>query len=263
MRRIAADNLGGVQRWSVGLVLAGILIGVCFAASTGTAWGLPSCVQSGQTVNCTYAAGATSTFTVPAGVIAVRVRAVGGTGGGQSNPLCEPLCGGSGATVNALVGVSNGQILGVAVGGNAEGEGRTPGSGGGGSGCYGGGGGSFVSRGGQNLVIAGGGGGNGCAGTGSGGTNEAETVGGEGGEEGGASANSGDGGRGGMPGSGSVPGLGGAHATFGSSAVTGESGKIGQGGAGGVGETSLSAVGGRGGGGGGGYAGGGGGRRRE
>ena len=74
-----------------------------------------------------------------------------------------------------------------------------------------------------------------------------------------ASANSGDGGRGGQPGTGSGGGAGGEHGTFSGGATNGGPGTLGTGDTGGIGATSAPAVGGEGGGGGGGYYGGGGG----
>jgi hypothetical protein len=195
-------------------------------------------------------------FTVPSNVVALRAIAVGGTGGGEPDPRCEELCGGSPAEVTGNLPVSTSEVLLVQVAGNALGT--TGGSGGGGNGCWGGGGASWVSAPETLVLVAAGGGGDGCAGSGSSGSNEPETHGGEAGEAGGQALNSGDAGRGGQPGGESSAGNGGAAGTL-SGGEAGKKGFGGTGGAGGAGFVELPARGGTGGGGGGGYYGGGGG----
>jgi hypothetical protein len=111
-QRGALEPSRATQRTWVGIALAALLLGACLSASTGTAWGLPpGCTQTGQTVTCTYRPPGVVSFTVPSGLVGVNLQAVGGTGGGQSDPRCEPLCGGEGASVSANVGVSTGEIL--------------------------------------------------------------------------------------------------------------------------------------------------------
>jgi hypothetical protein len=194
-------------------------------------------------------------LTVPANVVGVNLTAAGGTGGGQSNERCEPLCGGEGASVSANVGVSTGEVLFLDVGGNAQGpEGRTPGADGGASGCYGGGGASSVSGPGGPIVVAAGGGGNGCAGTGTVPILDPETLGGEAGRAGGMGGNAFDDGGGGQSGV-----AGGACGAGANGAEAGHTGALATGGEGGDGTATSGAVGGKGGGGGGGFVGGGGG----
>jgi hypothetical protein len=82
---------------------AGLLV-VWGVALTGSAAALPSnCLQSGSTVTCTFSStGSEQTFTVPSGVTAVTVTAVGAPGGNTASPSA----GGFGAVVNATVPIT-------------------------------------------------------------------------------------------------------------------------------------------------------------
>jgi hypothetical protein len=208
--------------------------------------------SSGQTGSCSYAAGATDTFTVPAGVSQVSITAIGGKGGNgyidTLNNTVEAFGGFAASVGDSTVSVTSGSSLTVAVGGNGGnggnggggaagsnggGAGGTPTGGGGTLGGGGGGGGSSVFSGSTPLVIAGGGGGGGGQG--------------------------GDGGAAGQDGAGTCPGTAGtssADGAGGSMACSGAVGGDGSSGQGGTGGTSNKAGGG---GGGGGYHGGGGG----
>jgi hypothetical protein len=209
-------------------------------------------------------------FTVPSGVTAIKVDAIGAAGAGYSyTNICYGPCFGRGGRVEAQIPVAPGETLYVRVGGmglgghsSGSGDGGFNGGGAGGDGGYwgghGGGGASDVREGGDTLkdriLVAGGGAGQGTGyyayyGTGGDG---GSTVGGNGGGYivgglGGSQTEGGAGGKG-NPGSASEPGQPGA------------SGALGSGGSGGAGGQGGSyGHGGSGGGGGGGYYGGGGG----
>lgn len=221
-----------------GLALAGAYT-VVSPGLAGAAEALPdNCVAEGPAVTCTYGfTGGSQSFTVPAGVRAVQVTAVGGTGGRSSN-----ADGGAGARVTGHVDVTAGQVLSVEVGGN--GEGATGGYNGGGAGpatdsTYfgGGGGGASDVRTGPGLdtrlIVAGGGGGGGNW------------------HAGGAAGAAGAGSGGGLAGTATAGGGGGG------AAAPGEDGALGRGGAGLNHDTISTGL--AGGGGGGLYGGGGGG----
>ena len=169
---VPAGRLARAATAVAGLALAVAVIPAGLASAAPAA--LPAgCTQSGATVTCSYGyTGAEQTFTVPAGITAVQVDAIGAAGGAYSQP------GGEGAKVTGtLGGLSGGQVLYVEVGqqpdtaSTPEGVEATAFNGGGapgfGSGSGGGGGasdvrdisraaaGSLASR----LIVAGGGGG--------------------------------------------------------------------------------------------------------
>jgi hypothetical protein len=214
--------------------------------------------------------GAPQTWTVPAGITAVRIYAVGAGGGGVTTGASDPVTGalptggplsvaGLGAMVSAEVPVTPGEVLSMTVGGEGGSGDGAAGYGGGGQGGSseydgGGGGASEAARGsapGSPIVVAGGGGGagtgatfsNGQGGSGGGLASEAES-----GEEGLEA--------GGFPGASAGGGGEGATAAAGGSGGRsgGASGTLGAGGPG-----AGSCTHGGGGGGGGGYYGGGGG----
>ncbi len=218
------------------------------------------CTTSPCTFNYT---GALQTFTVPAGVTTVTIRAVGASGGRQPPPLST---GGRGASLQGDFAVTPGEQLTILVGGSSAG--------------FGGGGGSFVWRGTgpislTNVLLAAGGGGglgappvaggdallttDGAAtyGSGAGGT---AGNGGQGGSAPPSSGVSGGGGGGGILTSGtagggvsSTPGQGGIAISLGGAGGAGNSVTSAGGFGGGGGGSSVA------GGGGGGYSGGGGG----
>lgn len=100
--------------WVRTLVAAAASLGAATAVGGTPAVGLPSeCSAAGTTVTCTYTSGS-NPFTVPAGVIAVHVDAVGGTG---ERPL-GGAPGGAGAHVAANLAVTPGSTLYAVVGGN-------------------------------------------------------------------------------------------------------------------------------------------------
>jgi hypothetical protein len=232
---------------------------LCFASSPEVASAAPlECSQLGRTVTCLDITHGTTLFTLPPNVVGLELYVVGGAGGGNGFPQCEPECGGAGAGVSGLVAASPGELFTLRVGEN--GRVGTGGAGGGAAGCFGGGSASWLSALGVFVALAGGGGGNGCAGVGSVSLEheEPETRGGNAGEAGGAGGNSADdGGPGGGASSfnGGEPG----QAALGGLATPGHEGLIGEGGEGGTGASVTGATGGRGGGGGGGFYGGGGG----
>jgi hypothetical protein len=211
--------------------------------------------------------GHAQTFTVPAGVMALKVLAYGASGGPSTGGYGYGSKGAAGGTVTATISVTPGEKLAVVVG--AEG-GKTSGFNGGGSGGStsgsggnggGGGGASDVRQGGNRLrdrvvVAAGGGGGGGPSvfygsGNGGAGGGEAGAIGGGYCYPGGPS---GCGGGGGTQNGGGGGGAGGDRYGY-THGLSGDPGKLGRGGDGGTGPDT----GGTGGGGGGGYYGGGGG----
>ena len=137
----------------------------------------PGCVQSANTVTCTFSStGSEQTFAVPAGVSSVSAAAVGGRGatGVGTDPGSSGGLGGFGAQVTGDLAVTGGETLYVEVAGNGAGQtgGFNGGAGSGAAACIGGGGGgasdirtSPSSAGGSSgsrlLVAAGGGGGGG------------------------------------------------------------------------------------------------------
>ena len=137
----------------------------------------PGCVQSANTVTCTFSStGSEQTFAVPAGVSSVSAAAVGGRGatGVGTDPGSSGGAGGFGAQVTGDLAVTGGETLYVEVAGNGAGQtgGFNGGAGSGAAACIGGGGGgasdirtSSSSAGGSSgsrlLVAAGGGGGGG------------------------------------------------------------------------------------------------------
>lgn len=246
---------------AVGTAAMVILLGALAVQSIALPAG---CQQSGSKVTCYYPSGASGLFTVPAGVHALDVVAVGGAGAGPGDPRCDPLCGGSPAQVSATLDVSPGQQLNleVATDGNILGVGGTPG---GGNGCNGRGGATVVSDHASNqlMLLAAGGGGNGCPGSGAQ-TNDPGGFGGDAAMAGAGGGNAVDG-AGGQAGTSGSPGNGGAGgfdpAGDGAAGQTPPPGTL-HGGAGGQGAISASlpgAAGGEGGGGGAGLYGGGGG----
>ncbi|GHD04884.1 hypothetical protein GCM10007320_66260 [Pseudorhodoferax aquiterrae] len=158
----------------------------------------------------TYSIPGSYTYTVPGGVTAVQVDAVGGGGGGGV------YTGGHGGRVTVTMAVSPGDVLNLFVGGGGATDNITGG----------GGGASTVNAGTPNQVIAGGGGGSGSGTAGNG-------SGGNGGGNGVAAGSQGGDSSGGFGGSG---GTGGAIGTFsGAPGVAGGNGNGGQGGVGGRG----------------------------
>ena len=166
-----------VRRVFAGLLVAGgVVFGGVSGASASAPCGSVTPAQVGSTVTCSYAPGATDTFTVPAGVTSVTITAVGGQGGSAEVPCDGPGPGGEGAIVSTTATVNPTDSLAVTVAdngangtGNATGctTGNAPGGfgagtgGSGGLGEGGGGGGSAVVDTGTPLVVAGGGGGGG------------------------------------------------------------------------------------------------------
>ncbi|MGH3176733.1 MAG: glycine rich domain-containing protein, partial [Streptosporangiaceae bacterium] len=164
-RRIVALAAGAVSTAA---------LAVASPATAGAATtALPSgCIQSGQTVTCTYDTPGQQTFTVPAGVTAATFDLYGAQGG--SGELGQAP-GGNGAHVHAILPLTPGQALQLMVGGQGS-DNETGGFNGGGSGtntgntsaASGGGGGatdirqSGTSLANRVLVAAGGGGGGGC-----------------------------------------------------------------------------------------------------
>jgi hypothetical protein len=197
------------------------------------------------TDTCTYAAGVTDNFNVPAGITQVSITAVGGKGGNGDIFTAFGTgtgTGGFGASVtDPTVAVTPQTQLSIAVGGNGGnggnnsagaaganggGAGGLPDSGGSRGGA-GGGGGSSVYASTTALVVAGGGGGGG----------------GQNGAGGAAGQAGGSNGCGGNPGTSNAPGTGG------STACAGDVGGDGSGSQGGAGGASDNAGGGGGGGG--------------
>jgi hypothetical protein len=168
-----------IRRVFAGLASVLVVGGVMLAGASGASavpttacgdGGTPS--QSGSTVTCSYASGATDTFTVPAGVTSVTITAVGGAGGNALVSCAGTVAGGEGASVTGSVAVTPGDSLAVTVGENGSSASNAPpyppnggfghGSGGNSADCAGsGGGGSAVidTTTPATLVVAGGGGG--------------------------------------------------------------------------------------------------------
>jgi hypothetical protein len=163
------------------LVVGGVMFGVVSGASAipTTPCGGGTLTLSGSTATCSYASGASDTFSVPAGVTSVTITAVGGHGGSTGPSPCPSGAGGEGATVSATATVNPSDSLAVTVatnGGNgttSSGECAAGGAGGSGAGSGGagadggggGGGGSAVidtTASSATLVAAGGGGGGGA-----------------------------------------------------------------------------------------------------
>jgi uncharacterized repeat protein (TIGR01451 family) len=160
---------------------AAVVLGpALWAASPAGADTNPACPDASLSTatSCTYAyTGAEQDFTVPAGVTAVTITAVGAPGGGSS----DGAAGGNGAVVKATVPLPDGTTtLYAEVGAPGHGGGSTTGgfNGGGGSGDGGTGGGAsdvrttsisqvpdsqLATAGDTRLVVAGGGGGAGLA----------------------------------------------------------------------------------------------------
>lgn len=157
--------------------------GAAFAPVAGAALPAGCSANADGTVTCAYAyTGAEQQFTVPVGVTALTVRAVGAPGGADLQPT--PVAGGRGAVTLSVIPSTPGEALYVEVGGSANGS--AGGFNGGGNGGHNGGGGGGASDlrtcsmtatscpGADNtldsrLVVAGGGGGAGTSGDGSGG----------------------------------------------------------------------------------------------
>jgi large repetitive protein len=147
--------------------LATSVVGIQLAANSepaSAAGGCGSPVVSGPNsiVTCAFT-GSTSTFTVPAGVVAVALAVAGAAGGSSA----EGIPGGNGGQEQATLPVTSGDVLTVLVGGHGApvaaggfGGGGAAGAPDGGSG----GGGSFVYEGQGNLLAAAGGGGGGSGG---------------------------------------------------------------------------------------------------
>ena len=144
------------------MVAVGLL---AVAATTGTALANPDCGNVtpalGETVSCEYAAGGSTTITVPANTIRIVVAVRGGGGGaGGFGGLRSPTgySGGSGAQVVATLLPSNSTALTVTVGSSGQPKGLTQGGTGGGfSAIYDGS--SPTSS--SVIAVAGGGGGGG------------------------------------------------------------------------------------------------------
>ncbi len=216
----------------------------------------PVAAQGCTTSPCTFEpTGALQTFTVPAGVTRLTIRAVGAAGG--FNRIFRPN-GGSGASLQGDFAVTPGEQLTILVGGRGA-TGPTSG---------GGGGGSFVWRGTgpitpQNVLLAAGGGGGAGAATVGGdavltpnGAPGAGTLGGAGGTMGGGGAAgtnaageaAGGGGGAGIIGSGTPAGRGGTAINLGGAGRAGGGGGGFGGGGGAVGQGSGGGNGGGGGG---------------
>lgn len=214
----------------------------------------------------TFSAQGASTFTVPAGVTSIGIKAWGaGGGGGAGGSAAAGGAGGGGGYAAGTLAVTPGETLAIYVGGGGAPGTRNTSGGGGGGGAY-----TSIYRGSTLLAIAAGGGGGG------GGRSTSTHIGGAGGAGGGTSgiagsaslANKGGGGgtgtTGGTAGTGSNAGLAGSSlngglGADGSTTTTDGSGAIGglTGGAAGGGVISTNRAGG--GGGASGYFGGGGG----
>jgi hypothetical protein len=251
-----------------GVLLLGAWAMICLAGQ-GVALAADSdCfgAQSSTGYSCTFSTAGIYTFTVPAGVTSLDVKAVGAAGGDGDAPRL--VLGGEGASVqDTAVPVTPGQTLIVVVGGAGQagtetvgGAGGSPGGGGaagdpGGNAnatLEGGGGGGYsglLDSSANPLVIAGGGGGGGGAGG----------PGGDAGSQGTAGPDGGGGGGG--PGTSTAGGAGGAggFACDGNGSGAGSDGASLKGGQGGDSNSNASSTHSSGGGGGGGYYGGGGG----
>ncbi len=228
-----------LARFSSGLIIVPSLLAGHAAVAVATA---PQALAAPAATTQTYTTPGVFLFTVPAGVTAVQVTAVGAAGGN-----CFNGPGGRGASVTATVPVASGfqvrvQVAGAGAGGGfCAGGGTAGGIGGGGDGGSGGpggatgggagGGASMVSTGTgsptavSTLIVAGGGGGGAYARTG--GDAGSAGAGGNGGPGGGATSTEG----------GTAGAAQGAGATNGTAGVafTGGTGGSGSGGAGGGG----------------------------
>jgi hypothetical protein len=160
--------MGGLRLTTgAGLLLAlPIVVVPSFGAGVAPPAGADTTTTLFSSSTPSYTSGAATT--VPQGICFVTVNASGGSGGDGDNPNGINVAGGAGATVNAHVPVTPGDVLGVVVGGAGgfvvSADGGNGGLGGGGGGANGGGGGgaSVVTTGmGTPLVVAGGGGGSG------------------------------------------------------------------------------------------------------
>jgi hypothetical protein len=264
--RVCRRTSTALRRGALLALLASAFAAIAAAPAVAAAPALPSnCSPSATTVTCTFAyTGAEQTFSVPAGVSAVTITAVGAPGG--STIFGAPIAaGGDGAAVQATVPLPPGTgTLYVEVGGTG-GESSLSASavggfngGGGGSNSGGGGGGasdvrtcssetcSDLSTDDTRLVVAGGGGGVGLQ-SGNGGTagDSALTGAGNGADAGGCAT------------SGMAPGANGGFGGPAGAGGTGDGDTPTAGGTGALGQGGSAA--GDGGGGGGGYFGGGGG----
>jgi hypothetical protein len=175
--------IGSMRSISLGLAVRLLAATVGALAVYATAFATsavalpPGCVQSANTVTCTFSStGSEQTFAVPTGVSSVSAAAVGGRGatGAGTDPGSSGGAGGFGAQVTGDLAVTGGETLYVEVAGNGAGQtgGFNGGAGSGAAACIGGGGGgasdirtSSSSAGGSSgsrlLVAAGGGGGGG------------------------------------------------------------------------------------------------------
>jgi len=185
-----SGNLAGLRLFAASLMIglvtvsvAGLNVLVAGPASAipSTPCGTGTLTSSGGIDTCKYTSTGGATFTVPAGVTAVTITAVGGTGGNNiANLGSVDSLGGEGAVVTASETVTASDSLAVTVaknGGNATATGGTGGSGAGSGGNggatgggllwgAGGGGASAVYLSTTPLVVAGGGGGTGGGGDG-------------------------------------------------------------------------------------------------
>jgi len=194
----------------------------------------PLAAQSGVNTRTFNFTGAPQSFMVPAGVTALQVDVIGGSGAGTAfpPPTASPFPGASGR-VQATLPVTPAEILTIMVGAQGDLGGAAVFNGGGAAGAdgvYGGGGASDIRRGTTRVIVAGGGGGGG-QGTGPGGSGGG-LIGGTG------SGNCGGGGAGGTQAAGGVGGVGspsGSPGTSGTGGKGGDSGVPGTGGAGGGG----------------------------
>ncbi len=225
----------------------------------------PNATADGAPSRTTYATATDTSFTVPAGVTTITVKAWGAGGGGGGAHVADGGAGGGGGFTQSDISVTPGETLIIQVGGGGDG-GAAPadgdgGDGGGGgavintgggqggdggtsSGGSGGGGGGYsaVKRGSTYLVQAAGGGGGG------GGSNAGSETGGAGGAGGGASGVSGsNAGAGAFGGGGGTPSSGGAGGSTQSGGTSGTDGVANGGGDGGTTSGSIGAGGGGGG----------------
>ncbi|MCB9296758.1 MAG: HYR domain-containing protein [Lewinellaceae bacterium] len=235
-------QLAGALWVALGLLFAGPARAQCPTGSTEL-----------STTNGDFPAGQMTQWTVPAGVTEVTILSIGGEGGYglQTNPFTGQVFfipGGEGATAQATLPVSSGDVLNVIVAGQAGIDG-----GGGGSGVY-----NATAN--DVLIVAGGGGGGstyfgdgqGGRSTEQGGNGGFNTTGGTNGNGGGAGASSGGGGAFSAGADGSLSSTGGGQGVpNGGSGGTGPNGNGAFGLGGGGGGSSNGAAGG-----GGGYSGG-------
>jgi hypothetical protein len=66
-----------------------MLVGTSGASANTTCGGTGTFSQLGSTTSCSYATGASDTFTAPAGVTEVQITAVGGHGGAVYSGVCN------------------------------------------------------------------------------------------------------------------------------------------------------------------------------